>query len=724
MIEENVYKLIALGRKMVRADLTIADGGNLSTYDAKANEITITRSGVCLDELDIDSFVSFKLSDDIPVEASSETAMHIAGYRTRPEFLCLLHFHPQNATLLAAAKRNIRTITVDHTYYLAGKMAILPFIQPGTEQLAAACANQFETGSDILLLAHHGCLLGSDSIEWGLYTALNLEQAAKMTKMVDVDQEKIQVPQCPSSYLKNLQTNGNSEMPTTEKQYSREKVTLFELAFGEGFMSCGGSNYLDTLFADEGLGSKTRILDICCGLGGSAFYLENKYGAQVTGIDREGELIEHAKRVAKERSSQCEFILGDAMAAHFDDNSFDYITCRDALLHFNNEQKKQLFQKVKSWLKPGGKFLATDYGVSDQPLTQEQQVVLDRKGYHLNTQSDYYDLFERNTFIRTQVSNDTESYTQYTQIEYERLLASKDEIIAHYSLAAFEKTVEMFKNKLQDIEDGIKTYWLIKTENYSIQSQKLKGCVVICTGASSGIGRATAIALASHGATVVLVARNVDKLNTVKALIEEQGGACCVAPTDVVQREQVLDLTRNVIQRYGRIDVLINSAGVMFYTFMENEVFDEWSKTIDVNITGVVNCVGAVLSTFIQQKSGHIINVSSDAAKTPFEGLSVYCASKAFVTTLSQNLRNEFRGKGIKVTDIQPGDVRTDLVQTNSDTKTLETLGINPQFKVGHGWASDMQLLSPFDVADCIVSAIMAKPHVGINEVLIEPRDQ
>lgn len=512
-------------------------------------------------------------------------------------------------------------------------------------------------------------------------------------------------------------------MAVTEKQYSRSNVGLFEMAFGEGFMSCGGSAYLGLLFADEEIGSSTHILDVCCGLGGSAFYLEGEHGARVTGIDREAELIEHAKRVAEERGSKCEFIHGDVIATHFDDNSFDYIICRDALLHFDNEQKNQLFQKIRLWLKPGGKFFATDYGISHQPLTQEQQVVLDRKGYHLLMQSDYYDIFERNTFIRIQVSDNTESYTRHTQAELDRLRAQEDEITAQYS-AAFANTVESFKKKLQDIEDGIKTYWLIQAEKYSIQSQKLKDRVVICTGASSGIGRSTAIVLASHGATVVLAARNADKLNTVKALIQEQGGACFVAPTDVSQREQVLGLVGTVMERYGRVDVLINAAGVMFYTFMENGVFEEWARTIDVNITGVVNCIGAVLPVFVRQKSGHIINVSSDAAKMPFPGLAVYCASKAFVTTLSQNLRKELRGKGIKVTDVQPGDVRTDLVRTNSDTKTLEALGINPQFKVGHGWGSDSQLLSPFDIADCIVGAVMAKPNVGINEVLIEPRDQ
>ncbi len=205
MIKKNLHKLIALGKKLVSSELTIADGGNLSTYDAQTNEITITRSGVCLDELEVDSFVSFKLDDEVPAGASSETAMHLAGYRARPDFLCLLHFHPQHAILLATANIAIKNITVDHTYYLAGKVARLPFIQPGTQQLAAACAEQFTQGFDVLLLAHHGCLLGSDSMEWALYTALNLEQAAKMTKMLGND---IQLPECPSSYLDNLKQSG------------------------------------------------------------------------------------------------------------------------------------------------------------------------------------------------------------------------------------------------------------------------------------------------------------------------------------------------------------------------------------------------------------------------------------------------------------------------------------------------------------------------------------
>ena len=505
-------------------------------------------------------------------------------------------------------------------------------------------------------------------------------------------------------------------MAIAEKQYSMENVKLFELAFGEGFMSCGGAAYLDVFFADETLDSEMRILDVCCGLGGSAFYLEHKHGVKVIGIDREADLIDHAKQVAEKTASQCEFIHGDVIAADFEENSFDYVICRDALLHFNVDQKNQLFQRIRAWLKPNGKFFATDYGISTQPLTQQQQSTHERKGYHLLMQSEYYDLLENHAFVRVQVSNDTDRYARHTQAEFDRLTAA--------SSTESDSTASSFKQKLQEIQAGIKTYWLIQAEKYSIQSQKLTGRVVICTGASSGIGRATAIALAAQGASVVLAARNINKLNELKALIDEQGGICIVAPTDVSQREQALDLIKITLENFGRIDVLINAAGVMFYTFMENGVFEEWANIIDVNITGVVNCIGAVIPTLIAQKSGHIINISSDAAKTPFAGLAVYCASKAFVTTLSQNLRNECRGKGIRITDIQPGDVRTDLIHNNTDTQALNALGLNPQFKVGHGWASDSQLLSPFDVADCVVGAVTAKPHIALNEILIEPRDQ
>lgn len=367
-------------------------------------------------------------------------------------------------------------------------------------------------------------------------------------------------------------------MATAEKQYSMDNVNLFEVAFGEGFMSCGGSTYVDALFADEEVDSNARILDVCCGLGGSSFYLEAKYGAKLTGIDREGALIEHANKIAAERGVQCEFIHGDVVAMDFDENSFDYVICRDALLHFNAEQKNQLFQKVRTWLKPGGKFLATDYGISDEPLTPEQQAVHERKGYHLLMQSEYYDFFENNTFIRVQVSNDTEEYTQQTQAELDRLMARKDELVAQYSAEGFDNVAESFERKLNEIEGGIKTYWVIQAEKYAVQSKKLKDRVVICTGASSGIGRATAIALSEQGATVVLVARNTDKLNEVKALIEEQNGSCLVAPADVTQREQMNEVVNKVKAQYGRVDVLVNSAGLMFFTFMKNGVFEEWKK--------------------------------------------------------------------------------------------------------------------------------------------------
>lgn len=204
----NRQKMITAGKKLVRHELVVADGGNLSSFDVDKNEITITRSGVRLDELDVDSFVSFKLNQqEIPEQASSETAIHVAAYKTRPDFTTLLHFHPQHAILLVTAGIQIKKIAVDHAYYLEN-MTTLPFIQPGTAELALACGKQFEAGFEILLLAHHGCLLGSNSLDWGINAALNLEQAAKLTMMQrQLNLPANQIIECPDSYLKSINKN-------------------------------------------------------------------------------------------------------------------------------------------------------------------------------------------------------------------------------------------------------------------------------------------------------------------------------------------------------------------------------------------------------------------------------------------------------------------------------------------------------------------------------------
>lgn len=508
------------------------------------------------------------------------------------------------------------------------------------------------------------------------------------------------------------------------KQYSLENVNQFEFAFGEGFMTCGGANYLMKLFDNEDLTANQKILDIGCGLGGSAFFLENRFDMKVIGVDIEEMLISQAQQTALNKKSQCQFICSDILTMEFDHNSFDYILSRDSFLHFDQNQKNILMSKILSWLKPGGKLLCTDYGISEKPLDAEQLGRINERSYHLLMQSEYYDVLEQHQFIRINVEDDTNTYGEYTQSELDGLQRQKDLFIQQYSLQEFNLLVETFKNKLKDIHDGVKRYWLISAEKFSLKSQRLKDKVVICTGASSGIGRATAIALASHGATLVLAARNVEKLNAIKNLIDTEDIKALVVQTDVSIQTQTTHLLTDTMNTYGRVDILINAAGVMFYTFMENGFYEDWEKTIDVNIKGVVNCVGSTIPILAQQRKGHIINISSDTAVKNYSGLAVYSASKAFVSTFSKHLQSELRGKGIKISDIQPGDVRTDLINNNRDTQALEALGLNPNYKVGHGWATDSQVLDPFDVADVILGIVETKKNVGIHEVLIEPRDQ
>jgi NADP-dependent 3-hydroxy acid dehydrogenase YdfG len=173
------------------------------------------------------------------------------------------------------------------------------------------------------------------------------------------------------------------------------------------------------------------------------------------------------------------------------------------------------------------------------------------------------------------------------------------------------------------------------------------------------------------------------------------------------------------------IDILINAAGVMYFTLMKNSQVEQWEQTIDINCKGVVNCSGSAIKRMIPNKSGHIVNISSDASRTVFPALSVYNASKAFVTTFSKGLRCELVGTGLRVTDIQPGDTRTNLIQNNSDQEAADKVGVKIKEVIGAGAEDgDPNFLNPSDIADAVLYAITAPDNVGLHEILIEPRDQ
>jgi NADP-dependent 3-hydroxy acid dehydrogenase YdfG len=243
-------------------------------------------------------------------------------------------------------------------------------------------------------------------------------------------------------------------------------------------------------------------------------------------------------------------------------------------------------------------------------------------------------------------------------------------------------------------------------------SDALRGRVVVVTGASSGIGTAVARALVAEGAKVALAARREEALLEVQAGMD--GSGSLVHPTDVTDRGEVRELMARTEGGLGPVDALVNCAGVMYFTLMKNVRESEWDRTVDVNCRGVLNCVGAVLPGMLERSRGHIVTISSDAGRKVFPGLAVYSASKFFVEALSQGLRLETAGTGVKVTTVQPGNVATDLLTLSGDQEALER----------YGQPTGARVLDPEDVAASVVYALSQPEHVAVNEVLVGPRDE
>jgi NADP-dependent 3-hydroxy acid dehydrogenase YdfG len=241
----------------------------------------------------------------------------------------------------------------------------------------------------------------------------------------------------------------------------------------------------------------------------------------------------------------------------------------------------------------------------------------------------------------------------------------------------------------------------------------LRGRVIVVTGASSGIGAATAKMLSGEGAKVALAARREDALAGAQAGLED-GSTSLVLPTDVTNRGQVKELVERAEAELGPVDALVNCAGVMYFTLMQNVRANEWDRTVEVNCKGALNCVGAVLPGMVERGRGHIVTVSSDAGRVVFPGLAVYSASKFFVEALSKGLRLETAGTGVKVTTVQPGNVATDLLALSGDEEALER----------YGQPTGAKVLDPEDVAASIVYALSQPEHVAVNEVLVEPCDE
>lgn len=244
---------------------------------------------------------------------------------------------------------------------------------------------------------------------------------------------------------------------------------------------------------------------------------------------------------------------------------------------------------------------------------------------------------------------------------------------------------------------------------------EIKNKVFIITGASSGIGEATALKLAENGAKVVLTARREDKLKSLRDKITAHNGDALVVTGDVTKPDDFKNVVDQTIETYGTINGLVNNAGLMPLSYVAKLKTEEWNTMVDVNIKGVFNGVAAVLPTLIENKGGHIINISSTAAYKYFPGGAVYCATKAAVKMFSEGLRQELAPKhGINITSIEPGAVDTELLETITDKDIKEQLSEMKK----------MTRLEAEDIADAIYYALSQPQRVNINDVYIMPTEQ
>ena len=243
----------------------------------------------------------------------------------------------------------------------------------------------------------------------------------------------------------------------------------------------------------------------------------------------------------------------------------------------------------------------------------------------------------------------------------------------------------------------------------------IKDKVAIITGASSGIGSATALALSNAGVKVAIGARRIDRLEKLAKKISDNGGEVFYQKLDVTQKLECDSFAKAVLDKWNSIDILVNNAGLMPLSFFKNLKVDEWDKMIDVNIKGVLYSTASVISHMKEKKSGHIVNLSSVAGRVVFPAGSVYCATKFAIAAFTEGLRQEFSVRSnIRVTSIEPGIVATEL----TDTITDESL---QQF-VENG--KKMETLQAQDIANAILYAVDSPSHVNVNEILIRPTTQ
>lgn len=246
------------------------------------------------------------------------------------------------------------------------------------------------------------------------------------------------------------------------------------------------------------------------------------------------------------------------------------------------------------------------------------------------------------------------------------------------------------------------------------EATTLTNRVALVTGASSGIGRATALQLAQAGASVVVTARRVERLAEVVDEVEAAGGTALALPADVVSLEAVRAVVNQTVDRFGSLDILVNNAGIMKVAPISENDVEDWTRMVDVNVKGVLHVLSASLDQMLKQQSGHIVSVGSLAGRRPFPGGTVYSATKFALRSLAWGLHLELgNAHGIRVTDIQPGFVSTELLDHDPETAA----------QWDEAW-KDRRTLEPEDVARSILFAVTAPDRMSVSELLVRPTDQ
>lgn len=241
------------------------------------------------------------------------------------------------------------------------------------------------------------------------------------------------------------------------------------------------------------------------------------------------------------------------------------------------------------------------------------------------------------------------------------------------------------------------------------------GKTVVITGASSGIGEATAERFVNEGANVVLAARRQERLEEIRKRLNEYEGNIAIKATDVTSRQEVENLIQYAIDEFNQVDVLFNNAGLMPLSYMKNKKVDEWERMVDVNVKGVLYGIGAVLPHMIERNEGHILTTSSVAGHEVFPSGAVYSGTKFAARVIMEGLAKEVKNTDIRTTSISPGVVDTELMETITDEDVLGKMSNRgSQFTPLHGT----------DIAEAVFYAVNQPQNVDINEVIVRPNNQ